>query len=176
MGNGHQSCEVHPVPRLCCGLQDRALPAAARDVAQAHRRESDTGIKVDVSTYPVRCNQCKDAPCVKVCPTEASHQRADGVVVIDSNKCIGCRYCVIACPYQNRTFLSKDKNPGYFPGFPETKFEKKGKKIYPHTVGTTEKCNFCVERIDTGMEKGTESRASIAMPPRPASILARPEP
>ncbi len=50
--------------------------------------------------------------------------------------------------------MSKDKNPGYFPGFPETGFEKKGKKIYPHQVGTTEKCNFCAERIDAGTEKG----------------------
>jgi phenylacetyl-CoA:acceptor oxidoreductase subunit 1 len=116
--------------------------------------EVDSGTKVDVSTYPVRCNQCKDAPCAKVCPTEASHQRPDGIVAIDSDKCMGCRYCVIACPYQNRTFLSKDKDPGHFPGFPQTKFEKKGKKIYPHQRGTTEKCNFCAERIDAGTEEG----------------------
>ena len=82
---------------------------------------------MDVSTYPVRCNQCADAPCVHACPTEATHQREDGIVVIDSDKCIGCRYCVIACPYQNRTFLSKEKDPGYFPGFERTRFEKKGR-------------------------------------------------
>ena len=116
--------------------------------------EVDEGGAVDVSTYPVRCNQCADAPCVHVCPTEATHQREDGIVVVDSNKCIGCRYCVIACPYQNRTFVSKDKDPGYFPGYERTGFEKKGKKLYPHTRGTTEKCNFCVERIDAGMELG----------------------
>ena len=116
--------------------------------------EVDEGGAVDVSTYPVRCNQCADAPCVHVCPTEASHQRDDGIVVIDSNKCIGCRYCVIACPYQNRTFLSIDLNPGYFPGYEKTAFEKKGEKLYPHTVGTTEKCNFCAERIDDGMCRG----------------------
>jgi len=67
---------------------------------------------------------------------------------------LGCRYCVIACPYQNRTFLSKAKNPGYFPGHEKTAFEKKGRKLYPHQVGTTEKCNFCAERIDAGMAQG----------------------
>jgi phenylacetyl-CoA:acceptor oxidoreductase subunit 1 len=118
--------------------------------------EVDEGGAVDVTTYPVRCNQCADAPCVHACPTEASHQRADGIVAIDSNKCIGCRYCVIACPYQNRTFLSKDKNPGYFPGYGKTAFEKKGEKLFPHQVGTTEKCNFCVERIDDGRSRGLQ--------------------
>jgi phenylacetyl-CoA:acceptor oxidoreductase 27-kDa subunit len=108
----------------------------------------------DVSTYAVRCNQCKEAPCVDVCPTEASHRRPDGIVDIDASLCIGCRYCVIACPYQNRTFLSKSKMTNYFPGYPKTRFEKMRDKIYPHQVGTTQKCNFCAERIDAGMAKG----------------------
>jgi phenylacetyl-CoA:acceptor oxidoreductase subunit 1 len=60
----------------------------------------------------------------------------------------------VACPFQNRTFLSKDKDPGYFPGYEKTAFEKKGEELYPHQVGTTEKCNFCAERIDAGLEKG----------------------
>jgi phenylacetyl-CoA:acceptor oxidoreductase 27-kDa subunit len=113
--------------------------------------ETDDGGVLDVSTYPVRCNQCKEAPCVDVCPTGATKQRADGIVHIDADKCIGCRYCVIACPYQNRTFLSKDKDPGYFPGYPQTRFEIKGKTLYPHQKGTTMKCNFCMEKIDYGL-------------------------
>ena len=107
-----------------------------------------------VSTYSVRCNQCHDAPCVQVCPTGATSMREDGIVQVDQNKCVGCRYCVIACPYQNRTFLSKDKDRGFFPGMIQTDFEKAGKKIYPHQIGTTEKCNFCMERIDYGLEHG----------------------
>ena len=87
-------------------------------------------------------------------PHGASQQREDGIVWIDADKCIGCRYCVVACPYQNRSFLSKEKDPGYFPGYPKTNFEKMGEKLYPHQVGTTMKCNFCMERIDAGMEKG----------------------
>lgn len=107
-----------------------------------------------VSTYSVRCNQCQNAPCVDVCPTGATYKREDGIVVIDQNKCVGCRYCVIACPYQNRTFFSKDKDPGFFPGKGRTPFEKKGAELYKHQKGTVEKCNFCVERIDAGLAKG----------------------
>jgi phenylacetyl-CoA:acceptor oxidoreductase subunit 1 len=117
------------------------------------------GDKPTVSTYSVRCNQCKDAPCIDVCPTGATKQREDGIITVDQDKCVGCRYCVIACPYQNRTFLSKDKDKGFFPGRVKTDFEKAGKKLYRHQVGTTEKCNFCVERIDEGMAKGLKPGA-----------------
>jgi Fe-S-cluster-containing dehydrogenase component len=107
-----------------------------------------------VSTYSVRCNHCCNAPCVDVCPTGATYRRDDGIVMVDQNKCVGCRYCVIACPYQNRTFISRDKDRGFFPGQVQTDFEKVGKKRYPHQAGTTEKCNFCVERIDAGLKRG----------------------
>jgi Fe-S-cluster-containing dehydrogenase component len=118
----------------------------------AYEQEDKTG--VEVTTIPVRCNHCREAPCVDVCPAGATQRRPDGIVWVNQDKCVGCRYCIIACPYQNRTFLSKDKNPGYFPGYALTGFEKKGKKLYPHQVGTTEKCNFCLERIDAGLAKG----------------------
>lgn len=108
----------------------------------------------ELTTIPVRCNQCKEAPCVEVCPAEATKKREDGIVYVDNDICVGCRYCIIACPYQNRTFFSRDKDPGYFPGYERTRFEKAGRKIYPHTVGTTQKCNFCMERIDAGLAKG----------------------
>lgn len=107
-----------------------------------------------VTIYPVRCNHCKNAPCVDVCPTGANQRRYDGIVWVDQNKCVGCRYCVVACPYQNRFFVSKDKDKGYFPNDGLTDFEKVGKRKYPHQVGTTEKCNFCMERIDAGLSRG----------------------
>ncbi len=116
--------------------------------------ETGNGNTAMLTTYPVRCNQCQEAPCVKVCPTEATQQREDGIVWVDQDKCVGCRYCIISCPYQNRTFLSRDKDTGYFSGYELTGFEKAGKKSYPHTIGTTEKCNFCMERIDAGLAKG----------------------
>ena len=105
-----------------------------------------------VSTYPVRCNECADPSCIDVCPTGANQQREDGIVWIDQNKCVGCRYCIIACPYQARTYLAKEKE--YFPGHGLTDFEKAGKQLYSHQAGTTEKCNFCMERIDAGLAKG----------------------
>ncbi len=116
--------------------------------------ETGNGNTAMLTTYPMRCNQCQEAPCVKVCPTEATQQREDGIVWVDQDKCVGCRYCIISCPYQNRTFLSRDKDTGYFSGYELTGFEKTGKKSYPHTIGTTEKCNFCMERIDAGLAKG----------------------
>jgi phenylacetyl-CoA:acceptor oxidoreductase subunit 1 len=112
------------------------------------------GAEPTVSTYSVRCNHCQEAPCVEVCPTGATQRRDDGIVWVDQSKCVGCRYCVIACPYQNRTFLSRDKDSGFFPGQDLTDFEKAGKRLYDHQIGTTEKCNFCMERIDAGLAKG----------------------
>jgi phenylacetyl-CoA:acceptor oxidoreductase 27-kDa subunit len=119
----------------------------------------------ELTTVPVRCNQCKEAPCVEVCPAEATVKRPDGIVYVDNNKCVGCRYCVIACHYQNRTFFSKDKDPGYFPGYERTKFEKAGRKLYPHITGTTEKCNFCMERIDAGTAQGLKPGIDRAATP-----------
>jgi phenylacetyl-CoA:acceptor oxidoreductase 27-kDa subunit len=115
--------------------------------------ETDTAGQ-ELTTLPVRCNQCKEAPCVEVCPAEATKKREDGIVYVDNDKCVGCRYCVVVCPYQNRTFFSRDKDPGFFPGSQKTRFEKIGRKLYPHIAGTTEKCNFCMERIDAGLAKG----------------------
>jgi phenylacetyl-CoA:acceptor oxidoreductase subunit 1 len=60
----------------------------------------------------------------------------------------------VVCPYQNRIFLTKSKDKGFFPGKGLTGFEEAGKRLYPHQCGTTGKCNFCMERIDAGLAKG----------------------
>jgi Fe-S-cluster-containing dehydrogenase component len=103
--------------------------------------------------FNVRCNQCADPPCVKVCPTGASQQREDGIVWVDEDKCVGCRYCVIACPYQMRTMF-EDESAQYFPGQELTEHEKMGRELYPHQEGIVQKCVFCKERIDSGMAAG----------------------
>ena len=108
--------------------------------------------------YPVSCNHCKEAACVKACPTRATTRRLDGIVIVDSQKCAGCRYCVIACPYQQRTFHTGDKKE-YFPGQGYTEYERMGQKLYPLQPGTVVKCNFCVERIDRGLKKGLKPGA-----------------
>jgi phenylacetyl-CoA:acceptor oxidoreductase 27-kDa subunit len=105
--------------------------------------------------YPVLCNHCRDAKCVNACPTRATQRREDGLVWVDARKCVGCRYCVMACPYQMRVYYSEEKE--YYPGQGLTDFEKTGKRVCPHEKGTVSKCNFCMERIDSGIERGLKS-------------------
>jgi len=102
--------------------------------------------------FPVLCNHCKEAPCVEVCPTGASSKREDGIVLIDHEKCIGCRYCEIACPYQQRTFYDDDKLE-YFPGQGLTPYEQLGRELCPLEKSTMVKCTLCVERIDEGLKR-----------------------
>jgi Fe-S-cluster-containing dehydrogenase component len=109
--------------------------------------------RVRRQSYPVLCNHCKEAPCIKVCPTGASHRRDGGIVAVDAGKCVGCRYCVVSCPYQQRV-LYEDTREGHFPGQGLTKLEVIGKELYPHQRGTVIKCNFCTERIEQALRKG----------------------
>jgi phenylacetyl-CoA:acceptor oxidoreductase subunit 1 len=102
--------------------------------------------------YPVLCNHCEDAPCVAVCPTGASHKNEDEVVLVDYDRCMGCRYCVVACPYQQRTFY--DRDPEYYEGQGKTELEKLNARRNGLQMGTVVKCTFCAERIEAGREKG----------------------
>lgn len=95
------------------------------------------------------CMQCQNAPCVEVCPVGATYHREDGLVVMDYDRCIGCRYCQVACPYDARKFnwtAPTYDNP-YVPtwGIPE---------VPRRPRGVVEKCTFCIHRIDEGLEKG----------------------
>ena len=98
---------------------------------------------------PILCNHCKDAPCVDVCPTGATQKLSNGIVTVDADKCIGCRYCMLACPYNARTFNSGDPK-SYFPGKQQNAFEKA--RYVVHKVGTVEKCNFCLDRVQAGLQ------------------------
>ena len=109
---------------------------------------------VQKQVLPVLCNHCKEAPCQKVCTTGATKKREDGIVWVDYDKCVGCRYCVIACPYQHRTYLSHQVDTEYFPGKGFTPLEELGRQLYPLQKGTVVKCNFCMERIDYGLKQG----------------------
>ena len=121
--------------------------------------------------YPVLCNHCEEAACVEVCPTGASTKRKDGIVMIDYDKCVGCRYCMMACPYQQRSFHSNNKD-GYFPSQGLTEPEVLGSQLYPFQEGTVMKCNFCMERIDAGIEKGLEP--GVDRDATPACVTACP--
>jgi len=115
---------------------------------------TETGTYPDVikHMYPVLCNHCKEPACVEACPTNATQQREDGIVWIDQEKCIGCKYCIDACPYQMRTFYSDRRD--YFPGQGATEYEKLGEKLYPLKNDIVLKCDFCADRIDAGIKKG----------------------
>lgn len=89
----------------------------------------------------VLCNHCERPSCVRVCPTQATWKREDGVVMMDMHRCIGCRYCIAACPYGSRSFNWRDPRPFLAeqdPDFPT------------RTRGVVEKCNFCEERLARG--------------------------
>jgi phenylacetyl-CoA:acceptor oxidoreductase subunit 1 len=98
---------------------------------------------------PMGCQHCDEPPCADVCPTTATRKRADGVVTIDYDLCIGCAYCTVACPYQAR-FLSPKGVFAY--GAQPTENEELRDDEAKRSVAT--KCTFCVERIDAGTEKG----------------------
>lgn len=95
------------------------------------------------------CLHCGDAPCVEVCPVQATFHRDDGLVVMDYDKCIGCRYCEIACPYDARKFnwqARTDENP-FIPTWGIAEVERRPR-------GVVEKCTFCIHRIDAGLKAG----------------------
>lgn len=89
------------------------------------------------------CNHCDNAPCVRVCPTEATWKReSDGIVMMDWHRCIGCRYCVLACPYGSRSF--NFRNP--------REYIKEINPNYPTRMrGVVEKCTFCASRLEKGL-------------------------
>lgn len=89
-------------------------------------------------SVPLLCNQCDDPPCAMVCPVQATYKRHDGIVLIDHHRCIGCRYCVVACPYNARYFNYKHSHD-----WPNTKYPKR-------THGVAESCNFCSHLLDDG--------------------------
>jgi dimethyl sulfoxide reductase iron-sulfur subunit len=98
---------------------------------------------------PVLCNHCKNAPCVRACPTGASHFSEGGIVDVDASKCIGCGACIVACPYSARTRMNSNPK-SYFPGKVELPLEVNNYKNFVR--GTVTKCTFCKDRLAQGEE------------------------
>ena len=115
-----------------------AMDTQGRTQGHAHRPAA--------LALPMMCQHCEEPPCVDVCPTGASFKRADGIVLVDKHLCIGCRYCMMACPYKARSFVHEplhDQKPDV-----------------PRGKGTVESCTMCVQRVDTG----TATRLCRGMP------------
>ena len=96
-------------------------------------KDLDTG---RISRLPMMCQHCESPPCVDVCPTTASFKRADGLVLVDRHRCIGCRYCMMACPYKARSFIHEALTDQSINA--------------PRGKGCVESCTLCVQRIDRG--------------------------
>jgi molybdopterin-containing oxidoreductase family iron-sulfur binding subunit len=105
----------------------------AQWIRKVQLKEKSTG---HVISLPLMCQHCETPPCADVCPTGASFKRADGIVLVDKHICIGCRYCMMACPYKARSFVHEDL--------------KDQKPWAPRGKGTVESCTMCVHRIDEG--------------------------
>jgi molybdopterin-containing oxidoreductase family iron-sulfur binding subunit len=101
--------------------------------------------ELEHKTFPLMCNHCDKPPCVRVCPTQATFRRPDGIVAMDYHRCIGCRFCMAACPYGSRSFNFVDPRTAL-------KFEDLNKKFPTRYPGAVEKCNFCVERLADGLQ------------------------
>lgn len=132
--------QLHNVP---------AIPEAAHVVRwiwkepfkEAFLAQSDPYMQTVATPVMVLCNHCDNPPCVRVCPTQATWKRDDGIVAMDWHRCIGCRYCVAACPYGSRSFNWVDPRPYIHNPNPE----------FPaRTKGVVEKCTLCSERLAVG--------------------------
>jgi molybdopterin-containing oxidoreductase family iron-sulfur binding subunit len=119
------------------GLAEPKRSTDPQWIRKVEIKEIKTGRRASV---PVMCQHCADPPCVDVCPTGASFKRADGIVLVDRHSCIGCRYCMMACPYKARSFVHEPLS-GQLSDVPRGK-------------GCVESCTLCVHRIDRG-EKTT---------------------
>ncbi|HBT47107.1 MAG TPA: 4Fe-4S ferredoxin [Peptococcaceae bacterium] len=112
---------------------EHAFPEQVHEYLAEHLRDKP---------FLVLCNHCENPPCVRVCPTKATFKGDGGLVMMDYHRCLGCRYCMAACPYGARSFNFRDPRP-YLrelnPAFPTR--EK----------GVVEKCNFCTERLEEGL-------------------------
>lgn len=114
---GCQACTV------ACGMENAVPTGNFRTIVSNYEIESQGQVRSVV--LPRLCNHCENPPCIPVCPVQATYQRDDGIVVVDGERCVGCGYCVQACPYDARF-------------------------INPQTQ-TADKCTFCVHRVEAGL-------------------------
>jgi Fe-S-cluster-containing dehydrogenase component len=139
--------------RLCIGCNACTVACKAEHGTQPEvfwckvlEKEEGTYPAVKRLFVPVLCNHCDNPPCEAVCPTEATYKTEEGLVLIDYDKCMGCSACILACPYDARTFIEEERF--YFPGtpIPHSVDELRGRK------GIVQKCTLCSDRLKRGEE------------------------
>ncbi|MBF0154672.1 MAG: 4Fe-4S dicluster domain-containing protein [Magnetococcales bacterium] len=121
-----------------------ALPRHTRDLERSDHYYTTLG--PDSRHLPVQCQQCDNPPCVQACPVQATWKEPDGMVVIDYDWCIGCRYCATACPYWARRFNWRKPSLAGEGINPDTHYL--GNR--PRPAGVMEKCTFCIQRTRLG--------------------------
>jgi len=134
-----------------CAIACKAENATPPGVLYMRISKHETGRYPNVRRFsiPILCMHCADPPCEKVCPTGATFKRSDnGVVMIDKDMCVGCRYCMMACPYGARYFHAEDRE--YFPNQGLTPYERQAYANHP--PGGVEKCEFCSKRVGKGLQ------------------------
>ncbi len=116
------------------GWPEPKAPTDVQWIRKIELKQVSTGKQ---ASLPMMCQHCAKPPCVDVCPTAASFKRADGIVLVDKHRCIGCRYCMMACPFKARSFVHEavEDHDSYM----------------PRGQGTVESCTLCVHRVDQGI-------------------------
>ena len=152
---------------------NRCVGCQTCTIACKHTNDTPPGVQwrrvldVERGEYPdverlflvVGCQHCAEPSCVPVCPTGATKQRADGLVTMDYDTCIGCGYCAVACPYQARTIVHESH--GYY-GSPTP---QEAQAHHTDRIAVANKCTFCVERIDEAGARGLTPGVDLEVTP-----------
>lgn len=139
-----QACRTeNNVPDLAATYGDDAKRYTPYWIRVGEMTQEVPGAEIEPRPIPLLCVHCTEPPCVHVCPTKASFRREkDGIVLIDEHRCIGCRYCVIACPYRARTIVFRDN--------PVPRADQNA-KVPAMMLGVATKCTFCAHKdLDAG--------------------------
>ena len=126
----------HEIKWIWTEPYERTFPGAENQYMSEHMKDMP---------FLVLCNHCENPPCVRVCPTKATFKLTNGITMQDMHRCIGCRFCMAACPYGSRSFNWVDPRAAK-----AIKPELENKEYPTRTKGVVEKCTFCSERLQAG--------------------------